>query len=169
MKNLTSIINALFSRMPMPHLIKDLEMINGGSSPYYNVVLFTHTGIRYRVNGNLDVEEIDGSLLVTNSNTRLVESILKGETTLAEFNKKQASEKKKQAYKNAVSDILNSSTNDITEALIGIGRPDEGTPEELRAELKAWLLDTSINLSDKTETIWLFFGHEKSSAFYEAS
>lgn len=66
----TEIIELIYKVMPYPNLIRKLDMRNGA-------VYFKWDGYSFRVNSDLLVEEVEGSLLCSSSIATLVEHILK--------------------------------------------------------------------------------------------
>lgn len=66
----TEIIELIYKVMPYPNLIKKLDMRN-------NAIYFQWDGYSFRVNNDLFVEEVEGSLLCSSSIATLVEHLLK--------------------------------------------------------------------------------------------
>ncbi|AXG66965.1 hypothetical protein HOU08_gp239 [Dickeya phage vB_DsoM_JA29] len=157
MYSLNEIVQKIINRLPDVAEISNLEFVHKSGCDY---VYFQLHGITYRVDAGLFVEEKEGSFLVSSSAARNVQAVLRGEReTLINV----------EARNKAVDAIVNNASHiELQEVLIGIGEPEEGTLEELQKAVRDWLHGDSKLLIEKMEIVWLFFGHDKATAFNEA-
>lgn len=157
MYTLNQIVQKIINRVPDVAEISHIEFIHKSGCDY---VYFQLHGITYRVDAGLFVEEKDGSFLVSSQAARNIQAVLRGEReTLINT----------EARNKVVDDIVNNASHiELQEVLIGIGEPEEGSLEELQKAVRDWLHGDRKMLMEKMEIIWLFFGHDKATAFNEA-
>ena len=154
MKTLSQLVQAIITRLPEVETVTELNLIERDGLAY---VYFTYRGSKLRLDYSMNVEEVDGNMLCTSNYARNIQAVLRGmRDSLDNKNEKDR----------VVNDIVdNASFIELQELLIGIGEPEEGSLEELQKAVRDWLHGENKDLTDKTEVIWLFFGHEKGNAY----
>lgn len=73
---LSDIVQAMLQRLPNVETVTDLRFV---VMPPYQYVYFTYSELSYRVDQRLAAECVEGTMLVTDANSRYMQAILRGE------------------------------------------------------------------------------------------